>query len=53
MQCAMLIPSVMTAVSGGSAVQSSPDQFTEDPRKALVFEKGYDCAPYIRKNFCG
>ena len=44
MHCAMLIPSVMTAVSGGDAVQSSPDPIAEDPRKALVFEEGDDYA---------
>ena len=51
MQCAMLIPSVMTAVPGGNAVQSSPDPIAEDPREAVVFEfeEGDDCAPYIRK----
>ena len=44
MHCAMLIPSVMTTVSGGDAVQSSPDPIAEDPRKALVFEEGDDYA---------
>ena len=33
----MLIPSVMTAVPGGNAMQSSPDPIAEDPRKAVVF----------------
>ena len=40
MQGAMLIPSVMTAVPGGDAVQTSPDPIAEDQRKALVFEEG-------------
>ena len=44
MHCTMLIPSVMTAVPGGDAVQSSPDLSAEDPRKGLVFEEGDDCA---------
>ena len=34
MHCAMLISSVMTAVSGGDAVQSSPDPIADDPRIA-------------------
>ena len=44
MHCAMLIPSVMTAVPGGDAVQSSPDLIAEDQRKGLVFKEGDDCA---------
>ena len=37
-------PSVMTAVPGGDAVQTSPDPIAEDQRKALVFEEGDYCA---------
>ena len=53
MQCKMLIPSVMTAVPGWNAVQSSPDPIAEDPRGALVFEEGDDWAPCIRKTSRG
>lgn len=50
----MLFPCVIVGAPDGDAQHSSPDPIANDPRKALDFQEGDACVPFIRKAFrCG